>query len=211
LSNTCNSRRVAGSNRAQPGQHDAAPSVLPDPARVFALVSAISELRLGKQHPCRADAGLLSFEPVHEGMEPDKSPGQRPFKLWWQVLGSNQRRRCRQTYRPPDNLALTRSNTTSGRFQGPYRDRTAVSGRTYAASAECRPGWNFTRCRWLEYHCVSVVVAYPYSLRSADSRRRKGVLTTFARFTGGSRSVRTTVSRASSVSASETGIVTTLR
>ena len=106
---------------------------------------AVSPLVSGQLRPTNTRPGapqtagdLLPFAPGYHGM-PSTKPLVRGRLQWWQVLGSNQRRRCRQIYRPPDNLALTRRNTTSQRFQGPYRDRTPVSNRTPSASAGSHP------------------------------------------------------------------------
>jgi len=57
------------------------------------------------------------------------------WSCWWQVLGSNQRRRCRQIYRPPRNPALTRPNSIERASQGPHRDRTAVDHRRRSRSS----------------------------------------------------------------------------
>ena len=78
-----------------------------------------------------------SYSPGYGQLQPDSGliakvgerPSGRPFALVWQVLGSNQRRRCRQIYRPLGDMAVTRLNTQSRVFQGPHRDRTTVIHR----------------------------------------------------------------------------------
>ena len=80
--------------------------------------------------------GFSRYQPdTGSATEKVERPSQRAFDLVWQVLGSNQRRRCRQIYRPRDDREVTRSNSPERVFQGPYRDRMAVDARVTTASA----------------------------------------------------------------------------
>ena len=105
---------------------------------------------LDRDTPTRREAGsrerIGNGQPYPTGSsryQPDSAPrtqkverpSQRTFDLVWQVLGSNQRRRCRQIYRPPRNPALTRPNSTERASQGPHRDRTAVDHRRRSRSS----------------------------------------------------------------------------
>src|SRR2546426_12291867 len=63
-----------------------------------------------------------------------KMPSQRLLILLWQVLGSNQRRRCRRFYRPPPKLAPTRKNSAVSRSVG-----IGIRHRQLASANRCLP------------------------------------------------------------------------
>ncbi len=104
------------------------------PTRESPLVSAISELRLREQQHQLRRCRSAPLRACTMCMREIKTPCQRPLLDWWQVLGSNQRRRCRQIYRPPDKPMLTRVNGPDLRFQGTNRARTAVDTRRTSTS-----------------------------------------------------------------------------
>ena len=56
-------------------------------------------------------------------------PNETTFFLVWQVLGSNQRRRCRRFYRPPPKPPPTRANSAASDSVGRNRDQTPVGSQ----------------------------------------------------------------------------------
>ena len=63
-----------------------------------------------------------------------RTPWPQDVRPSVQVLGSNQRRRCRQICRPPGNPAVTRPNSSFGVFQGSHRDQTLRIWKTWRSS-----------------------------------------------------------------------------
>jgi hypothetical protein len=64
----------------------------PDSVRHMSVTTAMQRLTVA-HHDTRCDSTKTSREPGY-------AQARRRFRRWWQVLGSNQRRRSRRFYRP---------------------------------------------------------------------------------------------------------------
>jgi hypothetical protein len=78
--------------------------------------------------------------PISPSESNSKVPSQSLLILWWQVLGSNQRRRCRRFYRPPPKSTPTRANSAASESVGWNWDQTLGVSQCQPMSPGHPPG-----------------------------------------------------------------------
>jgi hypothetical protein len=107
-------------------------------------LTATGQIGCTSPHPARTAGSWFQPPDISANPQSDVCPVESGFPLW-QVLGSNQRRRCRRFYRPPPTCGPTRANSAASGSEGWNRDQTPAVNRCQPMSLGRPPALTETK------------------------------------------------------------------